>query len=348
MKWRARNLLLRLALALLVPTVGLSGLCRAGLAQEPAEPALSPGEITPKTQLAIEKGLAHLAQTQRADGSWTYSGSGGHVGITSLAGIAFLAGGNLPGRGQYGANVDRATDYVLQQVRRDGYISAGNSRMYSHGFAALFLAEVYGMTARDDVKTKLKRAIRLIESCQNHEGGWRYNPQPFDADISVTICQIMALRAARNAGIKVDKSVIDRGILYVKSCQNADGGFSYQARQSGSGFARTSAGVCSLYYAGAYGDPAIGKGLAYLRKNSQLSSRNNYHFHYGHYYAVQAMFQAGGESWKTYYTAIREHLVRSQAENGSWSGGPTKGAYATAMSCIILEVPYQYLPILQR
>ena len=57
----------------------------------------------------------------------------------------------------------------------------------------------------------------------------------------------MALRAARDAGIKVDEGVIDKSIQYVKNCQNADGGFSYQPsmRGPGSGYARTAAGVAN-------------------------------------------------------------------------------------------------------
>ncbi len=337
--------LLRVVLAGLIVTLCLG---RGPLRAEPdVEKEVSFEEITPEVQESIERGLAKLAQMQLPDGSWTYSGQGGDVGITALAGIAFLAGGNLPGRGAYGDNVEKATEYILAHVRRDGYISSGNSQMYQHGFATLFLAEVYGMSPSDEVKAKLKMAVRLIESCQNSEGGWRYNPQPVDADISVTICQIMALRAARNAGIKVDKRVIDRGILYVKACQLADGGFAYQAGSQGSGYARTAAGVCSLYYAGAYGDNAITRGLQYLHTHNGFTGEASYHFHYGHYYAAQAMFQAGGDYWKKYYTTIRENLVKSQRADGSWTG-PTSGAYPTAMACIVLEIPYRYLPILQR
>ena len=66
--------------------------------------------------------------------------------------------------------------------------------MYEHGFATLFLAEVYGMSPRDDLRDKLTRAIDLIVRTQNSEGGWRYQPRREDADLSVTICQVMALR----------------------------------------------------------------------------------------------------------------------------------------------------------
>src|SRR5436190_16337667 len=107
------------------------------------------------------------------------------------------------------------------------------------------------MTQDEAVKEKLTRAVRLIEKVQNPQGGWRYQPVPFDADISVTICQVMGLRAARDAGIKVDKATIDKAIEYVKACRNPDGGFSYMANQGGgggSGFARSAAGVSSLFY----------------------------------------------------------------------------------------------------
>src|SRR6185295_18529587 len=82
---------------------------------------------------------------------------------------------------------------------------SGGPPMYGHGFAALALAEVYGMTRRKDIKAKLQSAIKLIEDTQTrsgpNEGGWRYQPMQGDADISVTIVQILALRGAKNAGL---------------------------------------------------------------------------------------------------------------------------------------------------
>ncbi len=71
------------------------------------------------------------------------------------------------------------------------------------------------------------KAVRLIVDTQNDEGGWRYQPERREADISVTICQVMALRAARNAGVYVSNETIDRCTAYVKQCQNSDGGFAY-------------------------------------------------------------------------------------------------------------------------
>ncbi len=150
--------------------------------------------------------------------------------------------------------------------------------------------------------------MRLIEKTQNAEGGWRYNPVPADADISVTICQIMGLRAARDSGINVNKETIDEAIKYVRSCQNPDGGFSYIARQgSGSMFPRSAAGVASLFYAGIYEGDEIDKGLKYLKNNMMSGGAPGFgggfagFYFYGHYYGSQAMFLAGGEYWAAYY-----------------------------------------------
>ena len=93
--------------------------------------------------------------------------------------------------------------------------------------------------------------MKLIVKSQNKEGGWRYLPKPGDADLSVTVTQLMALAAARDAGVDVPKEAIDRAIDYVKKSQNSDGGFRYLLQGGTSGFARSAAAVTALYRAGA-------------------------------------------------------------------------------------------------
>ncbi len=317
--------------------------------------------ITAGAQAATERGLAFLAEQQLEDGAFGTSGYRRNVAVCGLAGMAFLASGSTPGRGPYGAEINRSIDYLLE-ISESGFIAAPSTTsrgpMYGHGFAVLFLCETYGMAQRDDLRPRLAQAVDLIVRTQNDEGGWRYQPRPQDADISVTVCQVMALRAARNAGIAVPKETIDRSIEYVKACQNSDGGFSYtrppadqpqQPNQQPSQFARSAAGVVALYNAGIYDGPEINKGLDYLatfRPGMQQASHTPYFF-YGHYYAVQAMWFAGGERWQTWYRAIRDELVRRQRADGSWPDAICP-EYGTAMACIILQVPNNYLPILQR
>ncbi|HVS71853.1 MAG TPA: prenyltransferase/squalene oxidase repeat-containing protein [Phycisphaerae bacterium] len=306
-------------------------------------------ELTPEVRDRVKKGLAFLARNVAANG--TVSGGGGDaVAIVALCGIAFLADGDMPNDGQYGQQVDRILDFILKNTQESGLITSGNygSPMYGHGFATLFLAEVYGMSPRPEVKEKLQLAIRLIVQSQNSEGGWRYQPVPQDADISVTICQIMALRAARNAGIKVPKTTIDRAIDYVKKSQEPDGGFSYMLASRGSAYPRSAAGVACLYYAGIYDGNEIKRGIKYLmaRLPGKAGAEND-NYYYGNYYATQATFMSGGDAWAAFWPAIRADLSKKQQADGSWVGdnGPV---YATAMALIMLQVPNRLLPILQK
>src|SRR5258708_33309636 len=102
------------------------------------------------------------------------------------------------------------------------------------------------MTGDDEIKPVLKKAVDLVVKCQSREGGWRYNPDPSDADISVTIMQVMALRAAKNGGLHVPDETLKKAIAYIMRCYNPRlGGFAYRPGQ-GPGFARTAAGTCVL------------------------------------------------------------------------------------------------------
>lgn len=307
-------------------------------------------EFTPETRAAIEKGLSWLAENQAPDGAYGHlSHYGPHVAITGLAGLAFMADGNMPGRGRYGDHVSRCLSFLLANSSESGLITAETSHgpMYGHGFATLFLAEVYGMTPRADVRETLRKAVRLIVQTQNEEGGWRYQPVRNDADLSVTICQVMALRAARNVGLYVDKAVIDKAVDYVKQSQNPDGGFRYMLGSGGSAFARSAAGVAALQYAGIYRGEEIDRGLEYLSRFAPPKERTVGHYFYGHYYAAQAMFLAGDAHWANWWPAIREELLEKQEPEGFWRGQAGQ-EYGTAMALIILQMPNRLLPIFQK
>jgi hypothetical protein len=310
-------------------------------------------EMTAELHEGVARGFQYLALQQSENGSFGQGRFTNHVGITSLAAIAYLSNGNTPTRGEYSKQVALALQFILNHSTETGLIAGDTSHgpMYGHGFATLFLGEVYGMSAQDkDVRTALGKAVDLIVRTQNKEGGWRYKPVPDDADVSVTICQIMALRSARNAGISIDEDVINRAVAYVQSCQNEDGGWRYMIRPGSSAWPRTAAGVASLYYAGIHQGESIEKGLDYLERNALPSSKNvrQSHYYYGQYYAVQAMYLAGGARWARWWPAAREALLGRQSSNGGWLDHQVGGAYASAMALIILQMPKRYLPIFQR
>lgn len=339
-------------------------------------------KITAQAKLAIRRGLDYLAAPGRQQKSGAYidgigrkvndryvHDKGEHVGVTGLVGMAFLSNGSTPGRGPYGKNVQGCVDFVLSKVTQNGMIKNGGSRMYSHAFATLFLGEVYGMAPSDKVRRGLRRAINLIVAAQNEQGGWRYMPGAEDSDISITVCQVQALRAARNVGIRVPANTIDHAIEYIRRSYvdpsqgnfRDRNGFWYQTyehsryRPSRTSFALTAAGVTALYGAGIYNGRELKGGLEYLfnRRNrpSRVKLKNSFDYFYGHYYAIQAFFQAGDGGarpyWSRWYPYIRDELVGGQWPDGRWQDyvGPI---YATSMATIILQIPYRYLPIFER
>jgi hypothetical protein len=370
-----------LLLPVALPVALLGGQAQGGLDLDDQPPLV----VTPEQRSAVDRGLTWLAERQNIDGSWSgkigyklnngydYTGEGPHVGVTSLACMAFLAGGHLPGRGEYGDIVERGLDFVIGCCRDDGYITYGGSRMYSHAFSTLFLAEIYGMTHREDVRVRLQNAVDFIVRCQNEEGGWRYEPFAPESDMSIVVCQVIALRAARNIGIRVPRSTVDNAAQYVvdsaitvddvsprygmRTYRSEVGAFRYQKNGgSRSSFALASAGVTALHGLGIYSDEAIEEGLQYLQRNLDpfndefgLRGQGHYFFWYGHYYAVQAMYTAGNRYWEPYFENVREELIAMQEDDGAFPNrvGPGEN-FGTAMAVLILEIPYRFLPIFQR
>jgi hypothetical protein len=298
--------------------------------------------------------------------------------VTAFAGMAFLAGGHLPGRGKYGALVQKTVDYVLDHVGENGLITDSGTRMYSHALSTLFLAEVYGTSRKKRIKKGLEDAVHMICDSQNAAGGWRYYLFSPDSDLSITVCQLQALRAARNIGIKVPKSTIDRAVRYVRNSQVKDGGstdglyfYKISSRRSSRGrrrgrgwgrkrkddhFAINSCAVTALVSAGIYDKELLDPPVDFILK--RLADEidefgHHYQFWYGNYYACQALYHADRlvrkNAFRTYYRQIKAHLLDDQEEDGRWINDEGPGdTFATAVACIVLQVPKQYLPIFQR
>lgn len=88
---------------------------------------------------------------------------------------------------------------------------------------------MYGMDPDPELEKTLRKAVDLITKAQSPSGGWRYQPNPGDQDLSVTVMQIVALRVANNAEIPVPAAVIDKAIGYVRSSGDSKGGYGYTA-----------------------------------------------------------------------------------------------------------------------
>jgi len=313
----------------------------------------------PKDRLvdSVDRGLAFLALLQEKDGSWQ-GNSFKHPAVTSLAIMAFLSAGHVPGEGPYQANLDKGIRWVLTQQQPNGMFSAqGNDDMYQHGICTMMLCEVVAMTdakTAKSIKPKLEKAVKLILTGQRtapgvYRGGWRYQLAGVDADMSVSGWQILALRAAKNIGCDVPADRIEMALKFVLECRDVgSGGFVYTP-SAGATPSCTGTGILALELCGKdrhHSREALQAG-SYLIKNP--AKFGDPYFHYALYYGSQAMFQLGGNYWQVYRPNLHKLLFESQQRNGGWINNDGVGtSYNTAMAILALTVEYRLLPLYQR
>jgi hypothetical protein len=295
--------------------------------------------------------------------------------MTGLSGLALMAGGSTPETGPYSKNVSKAMNYLLRvaATHTDGLVAGPGAEyrsMYGHGFAMLFLAQCYGMELNTATEAKLRKVldggVQLIVKSQSKKtsrfgkpcGGWYYTPGSSSDEGSVTVTQLQALRACRNVGIKVPKDCIDKAVEYLRHCQMSDGGICYSASSRGSSRPPISAAAIACFYAaGIYDRSTGGKGteaemveklVAYVDRTAGTGSSGGGHWFYTQFYLSQVKYQQGKKPWKGYYPVISQRLTGMQNPDGSWNGDSVGTTYGTAIATMILQLPFGYLPIVQR
>lgn len=299
-------------------------------------------------------------------------------------------------RGPYAADVEAGIDFLARLACRTkggdpaGYIhDDALSLMHGHGFATLALATASGnlgssrigwirervkegagvkdLSYADRVRWGLELAVRLTEDAQDRDtGGWYYNPYPEGHEGSMTVTQITALRAAMEAGVKVNGGVMKHAYEYVRESQNTThrdyiGGFAYQKNQKERvSVALTSAALTTLFGLGRYGEASpedsklIASAMDYLDRHfsdDALTTHMQWYY-YRLFYLAQALYLSGdAERFARYWPAIRDDVISRQQADGRFGNEPDpdrSDEYCTAMGCLILEVPMETLPIFQR
>jgi hypothetical protein len=353
------------------------------LAAPVAVPSVHGEELAPEYRKTIQKGLEWVGKNQHRDGHWDANGGQYPTTMTSLGGMVLLLEGSTIREGKYADHVRKATDWLMDRCQRNGLIgnphnpTESSRYMYGHGFGLLFLSQVYGEEEDGDRRKKLEgiltRAVDFSGKAQTPRGGWGYVSSAdgggFDEG-SVTVTQVQALRAARNAGIVVPKSIIDKSHDYLKNCTTERGGVIYSLAQGGravNGGERaplTAAAIACMFSAGQYDSPLGKKWLEFCRTAIPIAQvGRSGHDEYMHYYYAQALYILGDEgykklfpgakeddrlTWSKYRKTMFDHLVRTQNADGSWSGGYIGPVFTTATHLTILQLDNGTLPIYQR
>jgi hypothetical protein len=346
-------------------------------------------EIPAEYRPMIEKGLNWMVKQQHKDGHWEAFGGQYPVTMTALGGMSLLGEGSTIREGKYKDNIRRAADWLMARSQPNGMLGNPNipgeagRYMYGHGFALLFLSCVYGEEEEGERRRKLEdiltRAAKFTRDAQTRRtgrdgktslGGWGYisakEGNNFDEG-SVTITQVQALRAARNAGIAVPGEAITDAVNYLKESTNGQGGVIYSLAGGGGGDGRpalTAAAISCGFSAGDYNSDIVKKWFKFCKTHVPLLGAGRFgHDEYTHYYYGQAMYMLGDDGWKKlfpndpdsealtwskYRKATFEYLQRTQGADGSWSGGHVGPVFITATHLTILQLDKAVLPIYQR
>ncbi len=319
-----------------------------------------------ETEAAVSRALAWLARHQSADGSWkgrdfdaNCGGCDGatsyqvDVALTGLSLLAFLGADHTHTRsGPYQENVRRGLTWLAERQRPDGDLRAGET-MYSHGIAAIALAEASAMTGDASLRQAVARSAGFIDRARNREiGGWRYEPGQ-EGDTSVLGWVVMAARSAERAGVSVAPEVFEGALRWLElvGSTRRPGRYAYRPGDDVSP-AMTAEGLFILELLGTpASDPRIANAVALLERNPpSWDAPNTYYW----YYATLALFQQQGDAWRRWNQRLTSELLGRQEKGGKPAGSwPPDGewahiggrVYQTALCTLMLEVYYRYLPM---
>lgn len=333
----------------------------------------------------IDAGLRWLRDHQSGDGHWDAEswqqqckkgrceGPGhaeGHrrynVGVTSLALLAFLGNGETHRFGKYKRKLGLALRWLKGKQKSDGSIGFHEGEeIYNHAIATMALCEAYAMSRDSKLRRPAQKAVDFCLRAQNPGQGWRYGVRPGNNDTSVTGWMVLALKAAKTAGLKVPAASFEGAQNWFKRMTGPDGRAGYMSAGGGSSYIPAQKGqfeevpcmtavsvVCRIFTGERSSQTDLKKGVSIILKSlPQKTAKNRQTNYYYWYYASYALFQVGGQKWqkwhKPMYKILKESMRKDACARGSfdpvseWSltGGRV---YSTAINILTLEVVKRY------
>ena len=346
---------------------------------------------TAKSQQTVDLALEWLSRHQDPGGFWSSYGFSAQcetnlcdgdgdtthdVGVTGLALLSFLGSGHFPNREtKYTKVVRGGLRYLVHSQDEEtgcfGEVGSHETFLYDHALASLAVIEAYGFSRWPQLKTPAQRAVTFIQHARNPYKAWRYHyPPNGDNDVSVTGWMVMALKAAQDAGLRVDPRALDGARDYLDSMTDENtgrtgyaqkGGYSSREKSAQERWpadkteAMTAVAMLCRVFLGEDPDrsPALRAGADRLRGSLPVydvhaGTTDFYYWYYGSY----AMYQMGGKDWSVWERRMKDAIVDTQRrdgdEAGSWDPQPdpwgSRGGrvYSTAILALCLEVFYRY------
>lgn len=363
---------MKLVSASLLCTVGLGACCcnhgSMGPEKAPAAPVETPVPSTPaqktagaqassahkdapaaavspvQIRTAHSDALAWLEKQQRPDGSWHGDGEyeRNDVGLTGLALLALMSGGETPASGARADSVQRGVKWLISQQDADeGVIGKreGHSWAYDHAIAAQALCVALRRTPNDELKHAAQRSVNFIALMRNPYGAWRYSyPPTGDNDTSVTGWMVEALSSAQAAGLTIDQGAFANARHWIDDVTDpATGRVGYDTIGSRSSRitgindefptdrheAMTASGMVTRMNSGqnAAATPMLAKHADLLRRSlPEWGEQDKLVDEYYWYFGSLAAKRMGGKMWEAWSRSANVALLSGQTQSGDAKG----------------------------
>lgn len=340
------------------------------------------------TARAIDRGLDWLASAQQDDGRWSAGLFADRAearernvlndaGVTGLAVLALLGDARSDAACRHAAT--EGVQWLLNaQDAETGEIAGAWSitQIYNHGYATLALARAARGSDDPRLGAGLRAAVDYVVRTQSPGRGWRYTSQPGGAcDSSVTSLMLLALSAARAAGVSVPASSLEQGVSFLTEATDPQTGTMRLAGRAGSGQRTAGPGRAAVSESLtalavtvrvhlAAGEaaaleslmPRAGLWSGLLRDrpprwldqerdafvvDDQVASPGGADFYYW-FCGTMALRSAGGAAFEDWRRSLIESVLPRQRETGSWPAADAWSrlggdVYATALCVLTLQ-----------
>ena len=310
-------------------------------------------DVPPEVSHAIDQALEWFTANQEPDGRFSARKHGGTCSddcSTALAVACYIGAGTLPaGPGKHDQALGRAVKWLLKNrpANNDWTRGTGHGNgMYTHGIVTLALVRTYAATRDKDLLAPTRGAVDVILKAQNQtHGGWRYTSTPRDGDTSILVWQVVALAAARDAGLDVPKKTFDLAEKWLVRVGGGKSGGLYGYTGRSPAPAMVAAGMVSSQLLGHKPtEDRMVESATYIEGHlPRRTLPNDYYLYHG----TMAARGHGDKLWDKWRPALRRSLVLEQVRGGrlrgSWHPRGPYGrhggrVYSTALATLSLQI----------